>query len=261
MRGILKKNNNKYNCVVGDIVEITEDNYISKIIKRKNFLIRPIVSNVDIVAIQFSGKYPDLDYEKINILISNALLSNIFPIIIINKIDLLNENEKKEIRKNLSFLNDIGIKFFMISGDKKIGISELEKILKNKISVFAGPSGVGKSTVINLLQDEQLLKTGSISLRLKRGKHTTRDSNMLKLNVGGYIIDTPGFTSLDIPKIENLDLINKIFPEFKNYSPCKFLDCIHLNEPDCKIKEAVENGKIDKKRYEFYKKIIERWKS
>lgn len=263
LRGILKKSNNKYNCVVGDLVNLSEDNSIIEIAKRKNLLIRPIVSNIDYMAIQFAAKDPVIDYERINLLILNSFFHRVAPIIIINKIDYLNNDEIEFIKKKLLYLKDIDVPLFLVSTVNNIGIEELESYLKGKITVIGGPSGVGKSSLINILQNEQVLKTGEISERLKRGKHTTRDSNMMKLKVGGYIIDTPGFSSIDIPNIQNKDELIALFPEFDKFKNCKFLNCSHTHEPNCGVKEAVENTKISTDRYKFYLKVFnmlnERW--
>ncbi len=222
------------------------------------------MANVDYMIIQFAGKNPSIDYEKINFLITQALYYDIKPLILINKTDSLNEIEIEEIKKRLIYLKDINIPLFLISAQDKIGIKEVEKFLKDKITVIGGPSGVGKSTFINMLQDEYILKTGEISKRLGRGKHTTRDSNMMKLKIGGYIIDTPGFSSIDIPEIKNMEELFNVFPEIVKYNNCKFLDCTHTHEPDCEVKKNVENKNISTERYEFYKKVLmillERWK-
>ncbi len=248
---------------MGDLVEISEDNSIINIVERKNYLIRPIVANVDYMAIQFAGKNPAIDYEKINYLITNAYHHNIKPLIIINKIDCLDENEKKEIKDKLSYLKDLEIPLFYLSVKENIGIKDLETFLKNKITVIGGPSGVGKSSLINILQDERILETGEISERLQRGKHTTRSSNMMKLKIGGYIIDTPGFSSIEIPEINNMEELFKVFPEIEEHRNCKFLDCTHTHEPNCQVKNAVENKKISVERYNFYTKVLkiltERW--
>lgn len=263
MRGILKKTNNKFNCVVGDLVELSEDNSIDKIYKRKNLLIRPVVSNIDYMAIQFAAKDPSIDYEKINLLILNALYQKVQPIIIINKVDLLEKFEIKFIQNKLSYLKEINIPLFMLSTFDMSGIKELESYLKGKITVIGGPSGVGKSSLINILQNEQVLKTGEISEKLKRGKHTTRDSNMMKLKIGGFIIDTPGFSSIDVPDIKNREELISLFPEFLNLGTCKFLNCSHTHEPNCAVKAAVESEKLSKDRYKFYEKVlsllVERW--
>ena len=146
---------------------------------------------------------------------------------------------------------------FLISCHQNIGLEEVENFLKNKITVIGGPSGVGKSSFINFLQSERILKTGEISERLQRGKHTTRDSNMIKMKAGGYIIDTPGFSSIEVPNIENREELISLFPEFSNIESCKFLNCSHTHEPGCNVKKEVEENKISKDRYDFYKKTLE----
>lgn len=263
LRGILKKVNNKFNCVVGDLVTLSEDNSIIEITKRKNLLIRPIVSNVDYMAIQFAAKNPNIDFERIHLLILNALFHKVLPLVIINKIDYLSITEINLIKNKLAYLKALDIPLFLISTKDNIGLENLEEFIKDKITVIGGPSGVGKSSLINILQNEYILKTGEISERLKKGKHTTRDSNMIKLKQGGYIIDTPGFSSIDIPDIKNKEELISLFPEFQNFNNCKFLNCSHTHEPNCAVKEAVENLKISIERYEFYKKVLsllnERW--
>ena len=257
LRGILKKTNNKYNCVVGDRVEISEDNSIVEIFKRDNMLIRPIVANVDYLAIQFAAKHPNIDFERINLLLLTAFYYKVKPIVIVNKIDYLTEEELCELKEKLSFLEKISVPMFLISCHQNIGLEKVENFLKDKITVIGGPSGVGKSSFINFLQSEKTLKTGEISEKLQRGKHTTRDSNMIKMKVGGYIIDTPGFSSIEVPNIENREELISLFPEFSSIESCKFLNCSHTHEPGCNVKKEVEENKISKDRYDFYKKTLE----
>ncbi|WP_339017581.1 ribosome small subunit-dependent GTPase A [Fusobacterium animalis] len=257
LRGILKKTNNKYNCVVGDRVEISEDNTIVEIFKRDNMLIRPIVANVDYLVIQFAAKHPNIDFERINLLLLTAFYYKVKPIVIVNKIDYLTEEELCELKEKLSFLEKISVPMFLISCHQNIGLEKVENFLKDKITVIGGPSGVGKSSFINFLQSEKTLKTGEISEKLQRGKHTTRDSNMIKMKVGGYIIDTPGFSSIEVPNIENRQELISLFPEFSSIESCKFLNCSHTHEPGCNVKKEVEENKISKDRYDFYKKTLE----
>ena len=263
LRGILKKTNNKYNCVVGDRVEISEDNTIVEIFKRDNMLIRPIVANVDYLAIQFAAKHPNIDFERINLLLLTAFYYKVKPIVIVNKTDYLTEEELCELKGKLSFLEKISVPMFLISCHQNIGLEKVENFLKDKITVIGGPSGVGKSSFINFLQSEKTLKTGEISERLQRGKHTTRDSNMIKMKVGGYIIDTPGFSSIEVPNIENREELISLFPEFSNIDSWRFLNCSHVHEPGSNVKKEVEENKISKDRYDFYKKTLailsERW--
>ena len=236
LRGILKKTNNKYNCIVGDKVKISEDNSIIEIEERRNMLIRPV------------------DYERINLLLLTAFYYKVKPLVIINKIDYLSDEELKELKGKLSYLKNIDVPLFLISCQENKGLEEVQEFLKGTTTVIGGPSGVGKSSFINFLQSEMILKTGEISERLRRGKHTTRDSNMMKMKLGGYIIDTPGFSSIDIPKIETRD---ELIPEFLGIESCKFLDCSHIHEPNCNVKKSVEENKISQDRYNFYKKTLE----
>ncbi|AVQ19575.1 ribosome small subunit-dependent GTPase A [Fusobacterium mortiferum] len=260
LRGILKRKESKDNCVVGDIVEISEDNYIINVEERKNLVERPLVANIDYLVIQFAGKDPDIDYERLNILLLRSFYYKIKPVIIINKIDLLSAEELEEVKKNLEFLNKLDIKYFLISQKENIGIEELKVFLKDKITAFGGPSGVGKSSIINLLQNEKKLETGETSKRLRRGKHTTKDTNLLELIGGGYIIDTPGFSSVELPDIKDAQELIALFPEFTNRGNCKFNNCLHLNEPSCAIKNSVGEGEIERSRYNFYKKVYEKLK-
>ncbi|MGL5123197.1 MAG: ribosome small subunit-dependent GTPase A [Fusobacteriaceae bacterium] len=262
LRGILKRSDRKDNCVVGDIVEISSENAITKVFPRTNLLLRPIVANIDYFVIQFSARNPVIDYERLGILLLHSFFNKIKPIIVINKIDLITVEEQEEIAGNLSYLKDIKVPLLFISQEKNIGIQELENIIKDNVTAFGGPSGVGKSSIINLLQNEKELKTGITSVRLKRGKHTTRDTKLLHLTTGGFIIDTPGFSSVEFPEINDIETLERVFPEFsQERKPCKFNNCIHINEPECGIKELVVNHKITEYRYNFYKKIYETLKN
>ncbi|WP_297406978.1 ribosome small subunit-dependent GTPase A [uncultured Cetobacterium sp.] len=261
LRGLLKRSDKRENCAVGDHVVFDNDGFITKVEPRKNLLRRPLVANIDYGVIQFAAKDPVIDYERINILVLNSLYNKIDPILIINKIDLLTEEEFQEIKEKLAYLNKINIPVFYISTVDGTGIKELESFIKDKITAFGGPSGVGKSSILNLLQEDKDLKTGETSKRLRAGKHTTRDSKLLPLTHGGFAIDTPGFSSIEIPETVDAQELISLFPEFKIDQGCKFNNCVHINEPDCAIKNAVEKGDIPVERYEFYKRCYEKSKN
>lgn len=262
LRGVLKRKDKKDNCVVGDYVEISEDNFIMNIAERKNIINRPLVANIDYLVIQFAAKDPEIELDRLNNLILNSIYHKISPIIVINKIDLLSENEKKELEDTLSYLKDVDIPLFFVSTFKNENIDKVKEMIIGKTTAFGGPSGVGKSSILNIIQNKKKLTVGETSKRLKAGKHTTRDSNLIPLTEGGYVIDTPGFSSLELPPIENVEELVSLFKEFTfEEGYCKFLDCHHINEPGCVIKEKVQQGKISKIRYDFYKKVYEKLKN
>ncbi|MGL5918633.1 MAG: ribosome small subunit-dependent GTPase A [Cetobacterium sp.] len=261
LRGLLKRSDKRENCTVGDYVVFDADGFITEVKPRKNLLRRPLVANIDFGVIQFAAKDPVIDYEKINILVLNSLYNKIKPVLIINKVDLLEAFELEEIKIKLAFLSKIDIPVFYISTYDNTGIPELTEFLKDKVTAFGGPSGVGKSSILNLLQDSRELKTGETSKRLRAGKHTTRDSRLLTLPTGGFVIDTPGFSSVDLPPTENAGELIELFPEFELSKGCKFNNCIHVNEPQCGVKEAVEAGIIPQERYDFFKRCYDKSKN
>ncbi|MGB9678967.1 MAG: ribosome small subunit-dependent GTPase A [Thermoanaerobacteraceae bacterium] len=242
--------------IVGDFVEIQtsnfKDGYILKIEKRKNFLIRPPVANVDKAVIVFSITNPEINTLLLDKMIVMAEERDIEPIICINKIDLQKDCEHQEI---LNIYKNIGYKTVGTSILKNEGIDILKNILKDYTSFFAGPSGVGKSSLINAIIPGSKLKTGEISEKLLKGKHTTRNVELLSLDSGGFILDTPGFSSLKLNiKKEDLRFYFKEFLELQD--KCKFNSCLHTSEPGCNIIKSVENGIINKKRYENYITIL-----
>ncbi|MBC2856665.1 ribosome small subunit-dependent GTPase A [Cetobacterium sp. 2A] len=261
LRGILKRSDKRDNCAVGDHVIFDADGFITEVKPRKNLLFRPLVANIDYIVIQFSAKDPVIDYERLHILLLNSFYYKINPIVVINKIDLLSTTEIEEIEKKLDFLKALNIPLFFISTKTNEGIPALKDFLKDHVTAFGGPSGVGKSSILNLIQSTRILTTGETSKRLKAGKHTTRDSNLLPMLDGGFVIDTPGFSSVELPEIMDSAELEALFPEFHVDGACRFNNCIHINEPGCVIKEAVENNKISKERYEFYKRCYEKLKT
>lgn len=248
--------------MVGDIVEISEDNSIVEVYPRKNMINRPLVSNIDYLVIQFAGKDPDVDLDRLNTLILNSIYYKIDPIVIINKIDLLTEEEISSLKEKLSYLEKIDIPLFFVSTYKDIGVQDVIKFITGKTVAFGGPSGVGKSSILNLLQNEEKLVVGETSKRLRAGKHTTRDSKFIPSICGGYVIDTPGFSSIELPPIKDFAELTSLFKEFyiNEGEHCKFLNCHHISEPGCLIKDLVGKEKISKIRYDFYKKVYEKLK-
>ena len=227
LKGTLKMSNKKDNCIVGDIVEI-EDGVIKEVYPRENILYRPLVSNLSYIVITFSCKNPDFDINRFNMMLLNAHHYKIKPLIVINKIELLNELELLDFKEKLSFLKPLNIEVIYISTKNGIGLNLLEEKIKDTLSALGGPSGVGKSTIINTLQNDIVLETGETSKKTSRGRHTTKGTTLLNLNVGGYIIDTPGFSSLELPPVNDSSELLDLFPEFWGYT-CKFNDCLHLN--------------------------------
>ncbi len=259
--------------VIGDNVlislkeeENSTDRYlegtIEEILERKNSLIRPAVANVDQAMVVFSVTYPQIHLDLLDRFLLHIEKEGIIPCIILNKIDEGNPETYEYIARRYS---KVGYEVICLSAKKAIHTELLMPKLKDKTTVFAGPSGVGKSTLINTVEEGLGLETGHVSDKIKRGKHTTRHVELIPLSGGGFVLDTPGFTSLQLDGIEADDL-QYYFPEFKDYiGSCKFRGCTHIHEPGCKVQEALENGEIIKERYQtyttYYKQLKEtrRW--
>lgn len=242
--------------MVGDKVDIQIEKgkgVIEKIFPRDSELIRPQVANVTQAFVVFAIKNPDLNFELLNKFLIQCEHNNIVPMVCLNKIDLSSETEIKEISDMLS---GTGYQILLINAKTGANTDRLKEMLEDNITVLCGPSGVGKSTLLNKLLGEEYMKTGNISEKIGRGKHTTRHSELIEVN-NGLVVDTPGFSTLEINYIEKDDLRN-YFPEFYDYNDkCKFRGCLHYKEPGCKVIEAVEQGKINKARYEFYIKYLQ----
>ncbi len=242
-----KFRNEKITPLVGDNVLFDpNNNYILEIKKRKNELVRPPISNIDQAYIVTNVK-PEFNSNLLDKLLCIIEFNNIKPIIIFTKIDLLNEEEKKEINKVISYYKSIGYEVYINTELDKIKIS-----MKNKISVLSGQSGAGKSTLLNKIDKNLNLKTDEISVALGRGKHTTRHVELISV-CDGLVADTPGFSSLDFANMKNTDIRDN-FIEFNEYKEdCRYRDCMHLEEVDCNIKN---NQKILKSRYLNYVSFI-----
>ena len=254
LRGTLKVKNDKMNCIIGDCVEFdAKERVIEKIEKRKNFLYRPLIANIDFIGILFAIKSPNFDFINFQKMLLNANSQNIPVILILSKIDLVSEEELEEFLNKFRKIFRDTISVFPISTQTNTGLTKLKQYINEKSVVISGPSGAGKSTLINTLIGKEILTTNDISEKTKKGRHTTIESRFFMPAPHSYIIDTPGFSTLDFPKLEEKKELEKLFPEFLEFIPdCKFRDCIHVNEPNCAIKENVENGNISKERYDFY---------
>jgi ribosome biogenesis GTPase len=257
-KGVFRKNNEK--PLVGDNVEIIildEDKKlgnVENILPRQNDLIRPAVANVDQALVIFAADKPKPNYNLLDRFLLMMEQKEIPTIICFNKMDLVTDAEMDEMRR---IYEGTGHPVFFMSAKKGLGVEEVKACLYGKTSTVAGPSGVGKSSFINLLQSGVRMETGSISEKIERGKHTTRHSELIALENDSYILDTPGFSSLSIFDLEKEDL-KWYYPEFeKVQGQCRFLGCNHVNEPDCVIKQAVEAGDISTVRYENYKLLFE----
>lgn len=248
-RGIFRKKS--ITPLVGDFVTVNKTSAVKGVIEeikeRKNSLIRPPVANVSQVAVVFSTENPRPNLLIIDKFIANCEKLNLDILICINKTDL---NSGKVF---YNIYHSSGFDVLELSATDNFGISSLEEKLKNKITVFAGNSGVGKSSLLNAVFKNEVFKTGSVSEKVERGRHTTRHSELLPLPFGGYIIDTPGFSSFDMEDIPYSDL-QSYFREFNGYSfECRFPNCSHTVEKDCAVLNAVENKQIQLSRHESYK--------
>ncbi len=254
LRGALKVKNSKLNCIIGDSVEFDEkEKVITSVLERKNFLHRPLLANIDFIGILFSASSPDFDFNVFQKMLLNANSQNIPVILIISKIDLVSQEELEKLLERIGDICRNSIPVFSISSEKNIGIDELKKYIENKSVTISGPSGTGKSTLINFLMGKEVLATNEVSSKTSRGRHTTTESRFFKISCNTYVVDTPGFSSLDFPILAEKKELEGLFPEFSRYThACRFRDCIHVNEPDCQIKEAVKNGDISEEQYNFY---------
>ncbi|MEE1351714.1 MAG: ribosome small subunit-dependent GTPase A [Clostridia bacterium] len=239
--------------MIGDEVEIEVKNNkgsITEIYPRKNSLIRPAVSNIDMIVVVAAAKSPDPATYVIDKMLVNAEINNIEAIVCINKSDLADCCDITDI------YTKAGYRTLRLCAQNGEGIDELISIIKNKTTAFAGVSGVGKSTILSKIIGAEL-ETGSVSEKISRGKHTTRHVELFKLPEGGYVLDTPGFSSIE-PEDITAEELYTCFPEFRSVTgECRFRTCAHIDEPDCAVKRLVEDGTIALSRYESYKELYE----
>ena len=252
-RGIFRKENKK--PLVGDNVEIEildvkdmEGNLV-KILPRKNELIRPAVANVDQALVVFAAAKPDPHFNLLDRFLVMMEAKGIRTVLCFNKEDIAGESRLTAL---MEIYENCGCSVIFTSALKKQNIEEVKDVLQGSTTVVAGPSGVGKSSLINLLQSGVKMETGEISRKIERGRHTTRHSELITLNEDSYIMDTPGFSSLYVNDFEKEEL-KYYFPEFTPYNDqCRFHGCDHVHEPGCAVKEAVDQGKIHEIRYRDY---------
>lgn len=244
-----------------------ETGVINKIFERKNYIIRKsvnlskqthiIASNIDIAFLLVTIDNPPTFTGFIDRFLATAEAYSIKSVLLFNKLDIYSDDELGKLAMLEATYSEIGYKCIAISATKNIGVDEVKSLMKDKTTMFSGHSGVGKSTLINAIEPSLNLKTKEISKQHKQGMHTTTFAEMFELSFGGFIIDTPGIKGFGVVDFNPED-ITDYFPEFfKLKSKCKFSNCLHINEPKCAIKEAVENGEIAYSRYNSYMQMIE----
>ena len=260
-KGIFRKEKKK--PLVGDNVEIEvldekeKTGNLIQILPRKNELIRPAAANVDQALVIFAVRQPDPNYQLLDRFLITMEQQEIPSIICFNKKDLA---EQEELERMYQIYSSCGYQVLLTSAEQEEGISQIRRILEGKTTVVAGPSGVGKSSLTNLLQGEVSMETGEISKKLKRGRHTTRHAQLLTVGEHTYLMDTPGFSSLFVEGMEKEEL-RFYYPEFAEYEgACRFQGCVHVHEPGCAVKQAVEEGKIHSQRYQNYVSFYEELK-
>lgn len=260
-KGIFRKE--KIKPLVGDNVkiEIIDENEktgnITEILPRKNELIRPAVANIDQALVVFAVTRPSPHFSLLDRFLVMMESKHIPVILCFNKEDIADDFQIKALEKIYS---GCGYPCIFTSALEQRNIEQVKALLTGKTTAIAGPSGVGKSSMINVLQPEANMETGDISQKIERGKHTTRHSELFLIDADSYIMDTPGFSSLYMSDFEKEDL-QYFFPEFEEFEgTCRFDGCSHTHEPDCAVKNAVSDGKIASVRYDSYKKIYEELK-
>lgn len=261
-KGIFR--NQKVKPLVGDNVEIAVLNEkdklgnIENILPRSNALIRPAVANIDLALIIFAAAKPQPNFNLLDRFLIMMEYQKVPVTICFNKVELL---EEEELHCFADIYAACGYPVVYTSAKEQEGIGALLELLEGKTTAVAGPSGVGKSSLINCLQPERQMETGDISRKIERGRHTTRHSEIVPVHGNTYIMDTPGFSTLNIPGFEKEDL-QQYYREFAEYEPyCRFQGCSHIGEPDCGVKDALAQGKISALRYENYKLLYEELKA
>jgi ribosome biogenesis GTPase len=260
-KGIFRKE--KLKPLVGDIVEIDvldeteKKGNIVEVLERKNELIRPAVANIDQALVVFAVTKPKPHFNLLDRFLIMMESKDIPVILCFNKKDIATEPEIQELKE---IYEACGYEMVFTSALEEENVDQLKELLRGKTTAIAGPSGVGKSSLINIFQPDANMETGSISEKIERGKHTTRHSELIWIEENTYIMDTPGFSSLYTNDFEKEEL-KFYFREFEDYEgQCRFLGCDHIHEPGCKVKEALEEGKIHPVRYKNYLEMYQELK-
>lgn len=250
-RGVFRKNSES--PLVGDIVEFDQNKrLILKIKPRINYLVRPAISNIDQALIVTSVKNPDFSTNLLDKLLTIIEYNKIKPIICFTKLDLLNKIERQNIETYMNYYSNLG--YTVLTNENKNSFKDL---FKNKITVFTGQSGAGKSSLLNLLDSSLELKTADISHALGRGKHTTRHTELYSL-YDGLIADTPGFSAIDLNNLKPIEVRDNMVDMFEALEDCKYRDCMHIKEDGCSVRERIKRDKILKERYDNYISFINR---
>ncbi len=261
-KGIFR--NQKIKPLVGDDVDsvvLDEEKRIGnveKILPRTRELIRPAVANIDMALVIFAAAKPDPNFNLLDRFLCMMEYQKVPVTICFNKCDLVTEKQREVLRK---IYEPAGYELLFTSAKTQENVEKLKSVLQGKMTAVAGPSGVGKSSLINDLQDAVQMQTGGISDKIERGKHTTRHSQIIPIAENTYIMDTPGFSSMDLPGFSKEDLWT-CYPEFVRFEPeCRFIGCSHIGEPDCGVKTALAEGKISQVRYDNYVQLYQEMKN